>query len=113
MRRDFTFIDDIVAGVISAHDHPPEDPSDGEGVPARVYNIGNHRSEKLTDFIGILEEALGRKADVELLPMQPGDVKETYADIDATQEDLGFQPSTPISVGLPRFVDWYRDFYGV
>jgi len=110
MKRDFTYIDDIVAGVLACLDNPPED--DGEP-PHRVYNIGNHRSEKLTHMIAVLEEALGRKAEMILEPMQPGDVKETYADITAIQRDLGFQPSTPIEVGIPRFVEWYRDYHGL
>ncbi|MDA0997404.1 MAG: SDR family NAD(P)-dependent oxidoreductase, partial [Proteobacteria bacterium] len=93
MRRDFTFIDDIVAGVLGCLDNPPA----GDAVPAAIYNLGNHRSEKLTDFISLLESALGRKAEITLLPMQKGDVKETYADIDATQRAFGFEPKTPIS----------------
>ncbi len=109
MRRDFTFIDDIVAGVVSCLDRPPS----GSGVPARLYNIGNHQSEKLTDFIATLEKALGRKAEMLLKPMQMGDVKETYADIEATQRDFGFQPKTTIAEGIPSFVAWYRDYHGV
>ena len=111
MRRDFTFIDDIVNGVIGCLDGPAE--SANGKMPHRVYNIGNHRSEKLMDFIGVLEEALGRKAEIDFQPMQPGDVKETYADIEATRRDFGFEPKTPISEGIPRFIDWYREFYGI
>jgi len=108
MRRDFTYVDDIVNGVVSCLDHPP-----AEGTPkARIYNIGNSRSEKLTDYIGEIEKALGRKAEIDLQPMQPGDVKETYADITATTRDFGYVPATPISEGIPRFVAWYRDHYG-
>jgi UDP-glucuronate 4-epimerase len=108
MWRDFTFIDDIVNGVIRALDRPaPGKP------PHRVYNLGNHRSEKLTDFIGLIEQQLGRKAQMLLEPMQPGDVAATYADIEASQRDLDFQPSTPIAEGLPKFLAWYRSYYGV
>ncbi|MEQ8322626.1 MAG: SDR family NAD(P)-dependent oxidoreductase [Rhodospirillales bacterium] len=107
MRRDFTFIDDIIQGVLSVVDHVP----DGD-VPAAVYNLGNHRSEKLTDFIATLEEALGKKAEVILMPMQQGDVKETFADIEASRRDLGFEPATSISEGVPRFVEWYRRYHG-
>lgn len=107
MRRDFTFIDDIIQGVLSVVDHVP----DGD-VPAAVYNLGNHRSEKLTDFIATLEVALGKKAEVILMPMQQGDVKETFADIEASRRDLGFEPATSISEGVPRFVEWYRRYHG-
>ncbi len=111
MQRDFTYIDDIVAGVMAAHDTPPED--DGEASPHKIYNIGNHRSEELTRMIELLEEALGKKAEMIFEPMQPGDVKETYADITAIQKDLGFQPSTQIETGIPLFVDWYRRYHGI
>lgn len=111
MRRDFTYIDDIVAGVLAALDHPPAD--DGSAPPARLYNIGNHRAEPLMRFIDVLEKAIGRPADRELLPMQPGDVAETYADITAIRNDLGFEPTTPIDDGVPRFVAWYRRYHGV
>jgi len=108
MRRDFTYIDDIVAGVLACLDRPPG----GEGGASRLYNIGNNRSEALTDFIALIERALGQTATVELLPMQPGDVKETYADIEATRRDFGFEPTTTIAEGIPRLVAWYRDYYG-
>jgi UDP-glucuronate 4-epimerase len=78
-----------------------------------IYNLGNHRPEKLTDFIATLEHALGRKAELRLEPMQPGDVARTYADIETSRRDLGFAPNTPISIGLAKFVDWYRDYYSV
>jgi UDP-glucuronate 4-epimerase len=108
MWRDFTYIDDIVNGVVRALDRP------AAGIPPhKVYNLGNHRSEKLTDFIALIEATLGRKADVILEPMQMGDVPATYADIEASRRDLGFEPSTPMAVGLPKFLDWYRRFYGV
>ncbi len=108
MWRDFTYIDDIVNGVVRALDRP------AAGTPPHaVYNLGNHRSEKLMDFIGMIEQALGRKAEMHLEPMQPGDVPATYADIEASQRDLGFEPSTPIAVGLPKFLAWYREYYGL
>jgi UDP-glucuronate 4-epimerase len=110
MRRDFTYIDDIVSGVLAVADGPPKGPP---GVPYRLYNIGNHRSEPLMRFIGLIEEALGQKAEIDFQPMQPGDVKETYADITAIQRDFGFQPATGIDQGIPRFVAWYRDHYQV
>ena len=111
MRRDFTYIDDIVAGIMGVLDRPPV-VVEGQ-VPHTIYNIGNHRSEKLMDFVTEIENALGRKAEYHFQPMQPGDVKETYADITAIQRDVGFQPTTPISVGVPRFVEWYCQYHGV
>ncbi len=111
MKRDFTYVDDIVKGVLAALDHPPAVGDDA--APYRVYNIGNNRPEPLLRFIEVLEAAIGKKAVVELAPMQPGDVKETFADITAIQRDLGFQPSTPIDEGVPRFVAWFRDYHGV
>jgi UDP-glucuronate 4-epimerase len=108
MWRDFTYIDDIVNGVVRALDRIPS------GTPPHaVYNLGNHRSEKLTDFIALIEDSLQRKAKMVLAPIQPGDVPSTYAEIEASRRDLGFEPSTPISVGIPKFVDWYKDYYGV
>jgi UDP-glucuronate 4-epimerase len=109
MRRDFTYIDDIVTGVVAVSDHIPS----GDGPPYRVYNIGNHRSEPLMRMISIIEESLGKKAEIVFEPMQPGDVKETFADIEALRRDVGFEPSTAIDEGIPRFVRWYREFYGV
>ena len=106
MWRDFTFIDDIVNGVVRALDRPCSGPP-----PFALYNLGNHKSEKLLDFIAALEEALGRKAQMNFLPMQAGDVPKTYADIEASRRDLGFEPSTPISIGVPKFVEWYREYY--
>jgi UDP-glucuronate 4-epimerase len=111
MRRDFTFIDDIVAGVLAALDHPPP-PSD-DGPRHRVYNLGNHRSEPLMRFIELIERACKRKARIEFAPMQPGDVPETYADIEASTRDLGFVPRTTIDEGIPRFVAWFRDYHGL
>jgi UDP-glucuronate 4-epimerase len=111
MRRDFTFVDDIVAGIVAVADNPPR--GDAPTPPNRIYNIGNSRSEQLLEMIGVLEEAIGRKAKKELLPMQLGDVPATYADISAIKKDLGFEPSTPITEGIPKFVKWYRDYHGV
>jgi len=114
MRRDFTYIDDIVNGIVTCLDNPPPDDgrpkAGGSEAPHRLYNIGNSRSEDLMRMISILEEVCGRKADRELLPLQPGDVPETYADIEAIRRDLGFRPTTPIDVGIVNFVDWYRDY---
>jgi UDP-glucuronate 4-epimerase len=117
MRRDFTYIDDIVTGVVACLDNPPPDDgaekAGGSRGPHRLYNIGNHRSEELTRMIDLLEAACGRKAERRLLSMQPGDVRDTYADISAIQRDLGFEPKTTIDEGVPRFVDWYRGYHGV
>ncbi len=120
MRRDFTYIDDVVAGVLAALEHPPVggEPGGGESVggeapPHRLYNLGNHRSEDLMRFIAVIEAACGCEAVKVFEDMQPGDVKETYADIEASRRDLGFEPRTTIDEGLPRFVEWYRDYHGV
>ena len=117
MRRDFTYIDDIVTGVVAALDNPPPDDgaekAGGSRGPHRLYNIGNNRSEELGRMIELIEQACGRKAEKRLLPMQPGDVRDTYADISAIQRDLGFAPATSIDEGVPRFVEWYRGYHGV
>ncbi|HEX8533990.1 MAG TPA: GDP-mannose 4,6-dehydratase [Allosphingosinicella sp.] len=117
MRRDFTYVDDIVTGIVAALDNPPPDDGEekagGSKAPHRLYNIGNNNSEELTRMIEIIEQACGRKAERQLMPMQPGDVRDTYADISAIQRDLGFAPSTKIDVGIPKFVDWYRQYHGV
>jgi len=109
MKRDFTFVDDIVSGVVACLDRPPAD--DGKTVPHRVYNIGNHRSEPLLRFIQLIEQACGRKAVLDFKPMQAGDVPETFADIDATTRDFDYVPTTSIDEGIPRFIDWYRAYY--
>jgi UDP-glucuronate 4-epimerase len=111
MKRDFTFIDDIVAGTVAALDHPPAATSGR--ARHKVYNLGNNHPEELTNFIATIEAALGRTAIKNLLPLQPGDVPETSADIAAAQRELGFSPKTPISVGIPRFVEWYKAYHGV
>ncbi len=110
MRRDFTYVDDIVSGIVAARDKPPKR-DDGSTAPHRIYNIGNNHPEDLLRLIALLEKALGRKAERILEPMQPGDVKETYADLTDIERDLGFRPTTTIDVGIPRFVDWYRDYH--
>ncbi|MDF1730129.1 MAG: NAD-dependent epimerase [Minwuia sp.] len=112
MQRDFTYIDDIVTGVVASLDNPPADGGEGKP-PYRVYNIGNHKAEPLMRMIGLIEDALGRKAEKIMEPMQPGDVPATYADIEAIRRDLGFEPSTPIDVGIPAFIDWYKTYHGV
>ena len=109
MRRDFTYIDDIVSGVLAALANPPQ-AQEGEP-PAAVYNLGNSYAEDLLRFIAVLENALGKKAIIDLQPLQPGDVPETYADIAATTRDLGFKPTTGIEQGIPKFVEWYRGYH--
>ena len=117
MYRDFTYIDDIVAGVVVCLDSPPADDdakkAGGSVKPHTLYNIGNSQCEPLMKVIGLLEEACGKKAEMEMLPMQPGDVYKTYADISAIQRDLGYSPTTSIDVGVPAFVDWYRAYHEV
>ena len=111
MSRDFTYVDDIVTGVIAALDTPPK--TGQAGAPHRVYNLGNNRPVPLMDYIGVIERACGRQAIIDFRPLQPGDVLETYADIDATTQDLGFAPTTSIEEGIPRFVEWYRGYHEV
>lgn len=117
MYRDFTYIDDIIAGVIASLDNPPPDDglekAGGSVKPHRLYNIGNNRSEHLMKVVEILEAECGRKANVELLPIQPGDVPETFADIEAIRRDLGYEPTTRIEHGVPQFVRWYREYHRV
>ncbi|MCZ8317360.1 MAG: NAD-dependent epimerase [Lysobacteraceae bacterium] len=119
--RDFTYIDDIVEGVVRTLDRMPgPDPAfdpmhptpASSAAPWRVYNIGNHTPVKLSRYIELIEEATGRKADKRLLPMQPGDVPDTEADVGALMRDTGYSPGTPVEVGIRRFVEWYRAFYG-
>ena len=117
MRRDFTFIDDIVAGILSCLASPPTDDGlekpGGSRAPHAVYNLGNHRSEPLRRLVELIGEACGRPLVTELAPMQPGDVQDTFADISATTRDHGFQPATSLDQGIPRFVDWYRRWTGL
>jgi len=117
MRRDFTFIDDIVSGVVACLDGPPIDDGSekpgGSPGPHAIYNIGNNRSEELMRVVALLEQETGRKAVASPQPMQPGDVKETCADISAIERDHGFRPTTTIDEGVPRFVRWYRDYHGL
>ena len=121
MARDFTYIDDIVEGVVRVLDRPaapdpdwdPAHPAVASSTaPYRIYNIGNNRPVKLMEFIGTLEKCLGRKAVLDLLPMQPGDVPSTAADISALGKATGFAPATPVETGLARFVAWYHEYYG-
>ena len=117
MRRDFTYIDDIVRGVVACLDGPPADDGQpkagGSRLPHALYNIGNHRSEELMRMVGLLEQATGRKATIDFQPMQPGDVKDSHADISAIERDHGFQPTTRIDEGIPRFVEWYMRYHGL
>lgn len=116
MSRDFTYIDDIVSGVVAALDHPPADNGaakpGGSHAPHALYNIGNNQPERLMRLIALIEEACGKKAVIDFQPMQPGDVPRTFADIDAIRADLGYQPTTPIDVGIPAFVEWFRAYTG-
>jgi len=117
MRRDFTYIDDIVRGVVACLDGAPADDgatkAGGSRSPHAIYNIGNHRSEELMTMVRLLEQATGREAVIEYRPMQPGDVKDTYADISAIERDHGYAPTTSIDQGIPRFVEWYRDYHKI
>ena len=120
-RRDFTYIDDIVEGVIRTLDNIAQPNPDWTGAkpdpgtsraPWRVYNIGNQSPVELMKYIEVLEQCLGKTAEKELLPLQPGDVPDTYADVEALVQDVGYKPGTPIEVGIARFVEWYGSYYG-
>jgi UDP-glucuronate 4-epimerase len=119
MQRDFTYIDDIVEGIVRVADHVPvaselaeQDRHPGiSHAPYRVYNIGNNQPVELGRFIEVLEEKLGVKAEKRYLPMQAGDVLATYADVDELTRDVGFRPSTPIEEGVEKFVEWYRAYH--
>ena len=122
MRRDFTYIDDIAEGVVRVLDRIPQANAEWDPVkadpgtssaPYRVYNIGNHKPEELLRLIDILESCLGKRAEKELLPMQAGDLETTCADVEDLVRDTGFQPNTPLEVGIKNFVDWYREYYKV
>jgi UDP-glucuronate 4-epimerase len=119
--RDFTYIDDIVEGIVRTLDRiPAADPDQAPATPSpasssapyRLYNIGNRQPVELLRYIEVLEDCLGRKSERRLLPMQPGDVPDTCADVEALRRDVGYSPSTPVEVGVARFVDWYRGYYG-
>jgi UDP-glucuronate 4-epimerase len=122
MRRDFTYVDDVSAAVVKLLDHVAKadaawsgdrpDPATSRA-PWRIYNIGNHTPVELAEVVGLLEAAIGKKAIRELMPMQPGDVRETCADVADLQAAVGFAPDTPIAVGIRKFVDWYRAWHGV
>jgi UDP-glucuronate 4-epimerase len=122
MQRDFTYIDDIVTAIVRVADRIAEpsaefdpykpDPATSTS-PYRVYNIGNHQPTNLMDFIAVLEQILGKTAIKNMLPMQPGDVASTYADVEALKAAVDFSPSTPIQFGIEKFVRWYRDYYRV
>lgn len=109
MLRDFTYIDDIVTGVENILCNPPK--ADENGAAYKIYNIGNNKPEKLMDYIAVLEKSLGREAEKEYLPMQPGDVYETYADVSELMKDYGFKPATTIEEGLSRFAEWFLAYY--
>ena len=109
MVRDFTFVDDVVEGVVRLLDKPPADRADA--APYEIFNIGNSRPVELMDYIRTLETCLGRKAELKMMPMQPGDVSATFADVSKLERAVGFRPSTSIEEGVRRFVDWYRSYY--
>jgi UDP-glucuronate 4-epimerase len=122
MKRDFTYIDDIVEGVVRVTDHLPQPNPDWSSMhpdpgtskaPYKVYNIGNNKPVELLHFIETLENSLGKKAEKNFLPIQPGDVPETCADVEDLMRDVGFRPDTPVTTGIARFVDWYRSYYRV
>jgi UDP-glucuronate 4-epimerase len=121
MQRDFTYIDDIIEGVVRVMGRLPEANPNWSGdapdpgtssAPYKVYNIGNNNPVELNKFIEVIEEIIGKKAKKKLMDIQPGDVAATYADVDDLMQDVGFKPETPIEVGIARFVEWYKDFYG-
>jgi UDP-glucuronate 4-epimerase len=121
-RRDFTYVDDIADGVVRVLDKPAVANPDWNGdtpdpatsnAPYRLYNIGNNNWVELRRYIEVLEDCLGRKAEKNLLPLQPGDVPDTYADVDTLLKDIGYRPNTTIEIGVRRFVDWYKQYYGV
>ena len=120
MRRDFTYVDDVVESVVRLVKKPPAGDSKFSGIspdpgsssaPWRVYNIGNNKSVELLEVVRLLEEAIGKKAKRELLPMQPGDVPATYADVDDLMREVDFRPNTPIAEGIGRFIEWYRSYH--
>src|ERR1700712_5331503 len=113
MRRDFTYVDDVASAIMRLIGQAPRDAGQAAGAPARIYNVGNNHPEELTHVVTVLERELGRTAVREMLPMQPGDVPETFADITELMRDTGFRPQTSIEDGLRAFVAWYRDHYRI
>lgn len=119
MKRDFTYIDDVAEGILRAMEKPQrrltKDEAEAKGrettAPYKIYNIGNHSPVSLMDFITTIEQAMGKVAEKNMMPMQPGDVPATYADVADLMNDVGFKPSTPLSVGIQKFVDWYKGYY--
>ena len=120
MIRDFTYIDDIIEGVVRVMDRPAQPNPSWSGdtpdsaasyAPYRIYNIGNNRPVKLMTYIQVLEDCLGKKAQIEFLPMQDGDVPATYADVDDLEADLGYRPKTTVETGITHFVTWYKDYH--
>jgi len=118
MVRDFTYIDDIIEGVVRVIDKPPlasahtkPDPSSSNIAPYKIYNIGNSNPVKLMDYIEYLEKLLGKKANKEFLPIQPGDVPRTEADVTDLIKDIGYKPSTSIKIGIEKFIEWYKSYY--
>ena len=114
MKRDFTYIDDIVEGITRLIPQKPASivsEKHTSQAPYKVYNIGNNQPVELMKFISVLEDKLGKKAVKNFLPMQPGDVPETFADIDDLMEDVGFKPATTIEQGIKKFINWYKDYY--
>ena len=121
MKRDFTYIDDVVEGIVRVMDRPPQcqprsadsinSTDDATAAPYKIYNIGNHSPVTLMDFIATIEQAMGKEAKKNMMPMQPGDVPATYADVQDLMDDVGFKPDTPLSVGIQKFVSWYQDYY--
>jgi UDP-glucuronate 4-epimerase len=113
MRRDFTYIDDVTRVALRLIDHLPEGEGQPGGTPSRIYNVGNHRPEELMQVVSLLERELGRTAITDMLPMQPGDVTDTFADVGDLMRNVGFRPQTPIADGIRDFVVWYRSYYNV
>ena len=111
MYRDFTYVDDVVKGIVNVLCNPPMENEDG--VRYKIYNIGNNTPVRLMDFISELEKQLGKEAEKEYLPMQPGDVYQTYADVSELMKDFEFKPDTSIQEGLSKFVEWFKGYYGM
>jgi UDP-glucuronate 4-epimerase len=110
-QRDFTYIDDIVAGILAVLNHKPES-REVNGAPYKIYNIGNSFPVPLLDYLGVLEEKIGKRAVTEMAPLQPGDVEATYADVSDLMSDTGFSPRTSLNEGIDKFVAWYKEYYG-